>query len=193
MAKLIFVTGGSASGKTTIANDMKASLGDSATLISQDMFYKPTKSHDTNYDIPSAFDWEMQRDVFKKLGNGEEVEIPVYSFKDHDRIGHTKITPADIVIFEGLFTFWDDKLSSLADFQIFIDTPSDTRLARRIKRDVEERGRDPLDIVKRWQEDVQPSFKKYINTMKSKADIIVPWEKVKEKAISALISVVKGI
>lgn len=193
MSKIIFVTGGSASGKTTIAKNIKEALGEDAILISQDMFYIPTKSDDTNYDIPSAFDWKLQNEVFKKIQNGESVEIPIYCFEKHDRIGTTKIQSHDIIIFEGLFTFWDDELIEKADFQIFVDTPSDTRLARRLIRDVKERGRDPLQVINRWQNDVQPSFLKYINEMRSKADIIVPWIKVREKTLSALIFAIRGI
>lgn len=193
MAKLIFVTGGSASGKTTIAKNIAESLGDSATLISQDMFYKPTKSNETNYDIPSAFDWDLQIEVFKKLSRGEEVEIPHYSFELHDRDGVTKIKPSSVIIFEGLFTFWNHELTKLADFQIFVDTPSDTRLARRLLRDVKDRNRDPIEVIERWQKDVQPSFLKYISEMKAHADIIIPWIKVKEKSIGALLSIIKGL
>ena len=193
MAKLIFVTGGSASGKTTIAKNIKEALGDSAVLISQDMFYKSTSSNKTNYDEPEAFDWKLQKEVFNDIKSKKEVKIPIYSFEEHRRVGETSIKPAEVIIFEGLFTFWDEELANLADFQIFVDTPSDTRLARRLKRDISERGRDPVDVLERWQNDVQPSFLKYINVMKEHADIIVPWTKVKEKAVSALLSAIRGL
>ena len=193
MPKLIFVTGGSASGKTTIANQLKESLGDSAILLSQDMFYKDSASSETNFDIPAAFDWELQEQVFEKLKLGEEIEVPIYSFEEHKRVGSKTITPKEIVIFEGLFTFWDHKIAKFADLQIFVDTPSDTRLARRIIRDVEERKRDPLEVIKRWQSDVQPSFIKYVNVMKKYADIIIPWEKAKDKSLFALISAIKAL
>ena len=193
MAKLIFITGGSASGKTTIAKSMKDAFGNSATLISQDMFYIPTRSDDTNYDIPEAFDWKLQEEILTKLSNNMDVEIPIYSFEKHDRIGFQKVNATEVIIFEGLFTFWDEIVANLADFQIFVDTPSDTRLARRIMRDVEERGRDPIEVINRWQKDVQPSFLKYVDTMKKHADLIIPWEKVKNKAMFALISTIKAM
>lgn len=193
MAKLIFITGGSASGKTTVANNIVEELGDKITLISQDMFYKPTQSNDTNYDIPSAFDWELQLQVFEDLRNGKPTKVPVYSFEKHDRIGWETIVPKDTVIFEGLFTFWNFDLTAMADLQIFVDTPSDTRLARRLKRDVNERGRDPLMVIERWQKDVQPSFLKYIHIMKEHADIIIPWSKVNKKSVRVILAAVEDI
>ena len=193
MSKILFVTGGSASGKTTISQNIKKALGDRATLISQDMFYIPTKSDKANYDIPQAFDWDLQKQILNELKKNREVSIPIYSFEEHDRVGSIKVRPSEIIIFEGLFTFWDYELTKLADFQIFVDTPSDTRLARRLKRDIEERGRETIEVITRWQKDVQPSFVKYIKTMKKHADIIVPWTKVKSKAVSALITIIQNI
>lgn len=193
MPKLIFVTGGSASGKTTIANQLKESLNDRAVLLSQDMFYKEVGSADENFDVPSAFDWELQEKVFEKLKQNKAVKVPIYCFEKYKRIGYSKIVPKDIIIFEGLFTFWDHKIAKHADFQIFVDTPSDTRLARRIVRDIKERNRDPLKIIERWQNDVQPSFIKYVSTMKKYADIIIPWEQSKDKSIFALLSTIKAL
>ncbi len=149
MPKMIFITGGSASGKTTLANQMKAKFGKDAILISQDAFYKPTGNPNTNYDVPKAFDFKLQKEIFTKLANGESVEIPVYNFAKHDRDGVRTIMPAPIIIFEGLFTFHDSTLLRNADLKIFVDTPSDTRLGRRIIRDVKERDRDVAEVIAR--------------------------------------------
>lgn len=193
MSKLIFVTGGSASGKTTIASQLQRSLGENALLLSQDMFYKEVGSSDENFDVPDAFDWELQEAIIEKLKKGEDVEIPIYSFEEYRRTGYEIVKAKPVIIFEGLFTFWDHKIAKYADLQIFVDTPSDTRLARRLIRDVTERKRDAIEVIQRWQNDVQPSFLKYVDSMKKYADIIVPWEKAKDKSIFALISTIKAL
>lgn len=193
MAKIIFITGGSASGKTTVANHLKESLGSDAVLLSQDMFYKPTKDCKTNYDIPSAFDWDLQHKVIEALRKGKTIEVPQYSFEKHDVVGTRTIKPSNIVVFEGLFVFLDEELRSKSDLLIYVDTPSDTRLARRLSRDIKERGRKPLEIIERWLKDVQPSYIEFIHPMKRRADIILPWEQAKEKGLTTLISAIKDI
>lgn len=188
--KIIFITGGSASGKTTLALQIKEAMGDKATLISQDMFYKPTQAKNVNFDTPEAFDWDLIKKVCLELKEGKTTKIPVYSFETSSRIGWEEVVPQKVIIFEGLFTFYDYELSKSADFKIFVDTPSDTRLARRIMRDVKERGREITSVIKRWEDDVQPSFVKYIKPLKHQSDIIIPWVKVKENAIKAIIATI---
>ncbi len=184
---MIFITGGSASGKTTLALRFKKHFGDKAVLISQDSFYKPTRNPETNYDIPTAFDFELQQKVLDDLKKGKSVKIPNYNYELHDVDGYTDVEPKEILIFEGLFTLHDPDVRALADLSIFVSTPADTRLARRILRDVEERGRSVSDVTTRWIEDVQPAYMKHIVRMKKKADIIVPWSSVNEKAVDALL------
>lgn len=190
---MIFITGGSASGKTTLANQMKAKFGKDAILISQDSFYKPTGNPNTNYDVPKAFDFKLQKEVFARLANGEEVEIPVYNFAKHDRDGSRIITPAPIIIFEGLFTFYDTALLKRAHLKIFVDTPSDTRLGRRILRDVKERGRDVAEVIARWNKDVQPSYKQFISYTKTRADMIIPWTIVNHRATEFLVDTIANL
>ena len=190
MTKLIFITGGSASGKTSLALHLRDTIKNKVTLISQDMFYKPTRSDDTNYDLPSAFDWELQRQVFNDLKNGKDVKIPVYDFATHDRVGETHVKAGDVVLFEGLFTFHDLDMLKNADLKIYVDTPSDTRLARRITRDINERGRKLENVIERWQRDVQPSFNKYISINKYEADLIIPWQKVSSKGVNSIVSTI---
>lgn len=190
MTKLVFITGGSASGKTSLANHLRDTIGNSVTLISQDMFYKPTKSDETNYDLPTAFDWELQKQVFNDLKEGKDVKVPVYDFATHDRIGETHVKAGEVVIFEGLFTFFDQEMLKNADLKIYVDTPSDTRLARRILRDIKERGRNLDDVIQRWQRDVQPSFTKYISINKYEADLIIPWQKVSSQGVNSIVSTI---
>lgn len=185
--KLIIITGGSASGKTHLAAELARHFGKKAVFISQDSFYKPKGGPERNYDEPAAFDFKTQHEALSKLINNEAAEIPVYDFAKHDRVGTQLIEPAEYIIFEGLFTFYDYETAKIADFKIFVDTPADTRLARRIVRDVNERGRDVQEVVNRWIKDVQPSYREYISPMKRYADVIIPWHKLKERAIKSVV------
>lgn len=193
MPKMIFITGGSASGKTTLANQMKAKFGKDAILISQDSFYKSTGNPNANYDVPKAFDFKLQKEVFAALARGEEVEIPIYDFSTHSRNGTRIVTPAPIIIFEGLFTFYDSALLKNADLKVFVDTPADTRLGRRIIRDVKERGRDVAEVIARWNKDVQPSYKQFISNTKNRADMIIPWVIVNHRATEFLVATIANI
>ena len=190
MTKIVFITGGSASGKTSLAEQIKKSIGDSATIISQDRFYKSTSDEKTNYDIPSAFDWELQHKVFNDLKQGKDVTVPIYDYTIHARNGEETIKAGEVIIFEGLFTFHDQELTKLADLKIYVDTPSDTRLARRILRDINERKRDINEVINRWEKDVQSSFIKYISPLKYRADLIIPWQKVSTKGIETVIATI---
>lgn len=192
-AKVIFITGGSASGKTTLANQMKTSFGKDALLISQDVFYKPSGTSDTNFDIPSAFDFDLQRKVLLNLINLQDDNVPIYDYSLHDRVGEKKIKAAPILIFEGLFTFFDKNLLDLADLKIFVDTPADTRLGRRIMRDVVERGRDVKEVISRWTKDVQPSYRQYISHEKQFADMIIPWTVINIRATDFLVSTITNL
>lgn len=188
MAKLILITGGSASGKTTVAESIKETLGDDALLISQDNFYKAKGSPETNYDKPNAFDFEIQNKVITELLNDNSAELPIYDFSKHARVGYKKIEPKEFVIFEGLFSFESKLLTDNALFKIFVDTPADTRLARRALRDVKKRGRKLENVVERWIRDVQPSYKTYISKQKKHSDIIIPWSAINKKSIQVVIS-----
>ncbi len=105
MAKLILITGGSSSGKTTVARNVKEALGEKALFLSQDMFYKPQKTPMKNYDVPEAFDWDLQHQVIRSLKGGKKTNVPIYSFEKNDRIGWKTVNPKSIIVFEGLFSF----------------------------------------------------------------------------------------
>ena len=188
MNKLIIITGGSASGKTTVAESIKEILGNKAVLISQDNFYKEKGSPQTNYDQPGAFDFDLQDKVISALLKDKKTTIPIYDFTLHKRIDNIEIEPKEYIILEGLFTFQSNLLNSNSLFKIFVDTPSDTRLARRVLRDFNTRGRKLEDILERWIRDVQPSYKKYIAKYKKAADIIIPWSAINKKSIKVVIS-----
>jgi uridine kinase len=141
---VIGICGGSASGKTTVAQKIIECLDVPwVTLLSMDCFYKilNRKQHEAaerneyNFDHPDAFDFELMLDVLKKLKEGRKVEVPVYNFCTHAREAHTKtMYGANVIIFEGILTFHSAEVLDILDMKIFVDTDSDIRLARRLKR-----------------------------------------------------------
>lgn len=191
--KIIFITGGSASGKSTLSKQITDHFKTDAVLISQDSFYKTTTNDNFNYDIPDSMDFEKMIAVINKLKNDKSAKVPVYDFVKSKVVGQKLTKPKPIIIFEGLFTLHNYELAHLADFKIFVDTPADTRLARRIIRDVKQRGRTLDSVIKRWIDDVQPSYEKYIKPTKKFVDVVVPWHKIKSRTIEALLITITHI
>ncbi|CAG11268.1 unnamed protein product, partial [Tetraodon nigroviridis] len=151
-AFVIGLCGGSASGKTTVARKIIEALDVPwVVLLSMDSFYKVLSaeeqiraaSNDYNFDHPDAFDFDLLTDTLRKLKQGKSVKIPVYDFTTHGRQKEWKtVYGASVIIFEGIMAFTDKKLLQLLDMKIFVDTDSDIRLVRRLRRDITERGRD---------------------------------------------------
>nr|CAI5857296.1 unnamed protein product [Callosobruchus analis] len=194
---VIGICGGSASGKTTVAQKIIESLGVPwVTLLSMDSFYKVLneKQHDMagrneyNFDHPDAFDFDLLIATLQRLKEGRKVEVPVYNFVTHSRETRTKtMYGANVIIFEGILTFHHQKVVEMLDMKIFVDTDADVRLARRLKRDISQRGRDLEGVLKQYTGMVQPSFNHYIAPLMSHADIIVPRGGENEVAIQLIV------
>ncbi|XP_058640861.1 uridine-cytidine kinase-like 1a isoform X1 [Onychostoma macrolepis] len=183
-AFVIGLCGGSASGKTTVANKIIEALDVPwVVLLSMDSFYKvlsPEEQalaahNDYNFDHPGAFDFELLVTTLRKLKQGKSVKIPVYDFTTHGRQKDWKnVYGASVVIFEGILSFADKELLQLMDMKIFVDTDSDIRLVRRLRRDFTERGRDIEGVIKQYNKFVKPAFEQYIEPTMRLADIVVP-------------------
>jgi uridine kinase len=129
----------------------------------------------TNYDHPSALDHDLLCEHLEKLTRGEAVEVPEYSYTDHTRTANTTtMTPKKVIILEGILLLTDPRLRDLMHATVFMDTPLDICLLRRVKRDVEERGRTMESVLKQYQKTVRPMFMQFIEPSKQYADIIVP-------------------
>lgn len=198
---LIGITGGTGSGKSTVAKAIFKSLSEKNILIiEQDSYYK-NQSHlsmgeriQTNYDHPLAFDSELLYDHLNKLLNGESIEKPIYNFSKHTREDQTiTVDSKDIVILEGIMILEDEKLRDLMDIKIFVDTDSDVRIIRRILRDIKERGRTLDDVVEQYLTTVRPAHLQFIEPSKRYADIIIPEGGYNKVAIDIMISKVKSI
>ncbi|KAG7215993.1 hypothetical protein INR49_003514 [Caranx melampygus] len=132
-------------------------------------------SNDYNFDHPGAFDFELLVTTLRKLKQGKSVKIPVYDFTTHGRQKDWKnVYGASVIIFEGIMSFADKELLQLLDMKIFVDTDSDIRLVRRLRRDITERGRDIEGVIKQYNKFVKPAFEQYIEPTMRLADIVVP-------------------
>ncbi|XP_008395418.1 uridine-cytidine kinase-like 1 isoform X3 [Poecilia reticulata] len=183
-AFVIGLCGGSASGKTTVANKIIEALDVPwVVLLSMDSFYKVLNKdeqelaakNEYNFDHPDAFDFELLITVLRKLKKGKSIKVPVYDFTSHSRRKEWKtVYGANVVIFEGILAFANKELLKLLDMKVFVDTDSDIRLIRRLKRDVSQRGRDINGIIKQYNKFVKPAFEQYIEPTVQVADIVVP-------------------
>lgn len=197
---VIGVSGGSASGKTTVANRIKKECKDSVELLSHDFYYIP---HDDlpieeraklNYDHPNAFDTELLISDIKKLKQLIPIERPVYSYSKHTRLSETvKVNPAKVIIVEGFMIFENSELRDLMDIKIFVDTDADERLIRRIIRDVNERGRSLESVLTQYTNTVKPMHEQFVEPYKKYSDIIIPRGGMNDVAIDMLIHRIKAI
>ena len=178
---VIGVAGGTGSGKTTLVKALVNRFGDNISVLSHDNYYKrhdemsyEERTH-LNYDCPDAFDTDMMIEHLRLLKQGRSIHCPVYDFKVHNRSGETiEIEPRPVILVEGILIFADPALSDLMDIRVFVDADADVRLARRVLRDTEKRGRTVRSVVEQWQNTVKPMHEKYVEPSKKNADIIVP-------------------
>ncbi|MCD7859191.1 MAG: uridine kinase [Firmicutes bacterium] len=178
---VIGIAGGTSSGKTTLMRNIVASCGDGVTVLSHDNYYKrrddlPYEERcKINYDEPAAFDTSLMIYHLDELRHGRAVECPVYDFTIHNRTNEVlRIEPKDVIIVEGILIFENEELRSMMDMKIFVDADADTRVCRRIKRDVNKRGRTIESVIEQYHATVKPMHEKYVEPTKRYADIIVP-------------------
>jgi len=178
---VIGIAGGSGSGKTTLLKNIMETFGPAITVISHDNYYK---RHDEmtyeercklNYDEPAALETDLMVRQLEQLRQGEEILCPVYDFTVHNRSDDTiLIKPERVIIVEGILIFENKALRDLMDIKIFVDTDADIRICRRIKRDVNKRGRSLESVILQYQQTVKPMHEKYVEPSKKYADIVVP-------------------
>lgn len=178
---VIGIAGGTGSGKTTLMKNLVEHFGDLVTVMSHDNYYK---RHDElsyeercliNYDEPAAFDTSLMAYHLECLRRGEAIECPVYDYTVHNRSNETvRIEPRPVIIVEGILIFENEPLRDLMDIRIFVDTDADIRLCRRIKRDVNKRGRSVESVLTQYQTTVKPMHDLYVEPSKKYANIVVP-------------------
>ena len=196
---IIGVAGGSASGKTTVANRLKEEFAESVALLNHDCYYK---AHDEmpfeercklNYDHPTAFDTERLIQDILQLKSGNVIERPVYDYSIHNRAKETvRVEPARVIIVEGFLIYENVELRDLMDIKIFVDTDADERIIRRILRDVKERGRSLDSVIDQYTETVKPMHEQFVEPTKKYADVIIPRGGMNEVAVKMLIERIKA-
>lgn len=179
---IIGVTGGSGGGKTSVSREILNHFADAkVAMIEHDSYYKD-QSHLTfderiltNYDHPLAFDTDLMIEHIKELQAGRPVDIPIYDYTQHTRSDKTyRQEPQDVFIVEGILVLEDERLRDLMDIKLFVDTDDDIRIIRRIKRDMEERGRSLDSIIEQYTTVVKPMYHQFIEPTKRYADIVIP-------------------
>ena len=177
---LIGIAGGTGSGKSTFAQRLLALFPNEITVISYDNYYKPQDHLEfeerikTNYDCPDALDTDLLVNHLRKLQDGEAVDVPNYDFKIHTRKAEmTRLAPSPVIIVDGILTFHDERLREMFDIKIFTDADADERILRRLRRDVNERGRDIDGVINQYLGTVKPMHGIYVEPTKKYADIII--------------------
>ena len=178
---IVGIAGGSASGKTTIVNNIKELFQNDIELISHDNYYLSNDDKTMeervklNYDHPSSFDtYKMIEDV-KKLKEGEIIYRPVYDYTQPTRAEEVvEVHPKKVIILEGILILEDPRLRDLMDIKVFVDTDADERLMRRILRDTQERGRTVESVLNQYVTTVKPMHEQFVEPSKKYADIIIP-------------------
>ena len=199
MNKIILIAGGSASGKTYVANSVLNTLkSEDITRITIDDFYKDNshlpleERRKINFDHPKSIDFKLLYEVLSSLKEGKEVDIPTYDFTIHCRSNVTKhIIPRKIIIVEGIFALVNKRIRELSDLNIFINASSENRFLRRLKRDQEERGRTFDYVVNQYVNVVAPAYEEIIAPTKMFADLIISNDGIENKSLEILTSIIK--
>ena len=198
---LITIAGGTASGKSTVVKEIiKHFSKEEVRVICQDNYYKAQDNltleerTQINYDHPNSFDTDL---MFSQLGDlleGKTIQMPIYDFKVHNRSNEIKvINPSKVIILEGILTLYDKRIRDLSDILIYVESDPDIRFIRRLKRDIEERGRDMNGVIMQYLTTVKPMYDEYIAPTKRYADIIIPNDVKHDVAIEILSAKIKEI
>ncbi|KNC53701.1 uridine kinase [Thecamonas trahens ATCC 50062] len=177
---VVGLAGGTACGKTSVCKRIISELDlPWCTFLSMDVFYKDlpagTDPSEYNFDHPDAVDWELMLQTLTDLRDGKAVRVPVYDFTTNSRKHWVPVYGADVILFEGLFALYDERVRELLDLKIYVDADPDVRLARRLRRDQIDRGRTVTSILAQYERFVKPAFHTFIAPTLKHADIVLPY------------------
>jgi uridine kinase len=177
---IIGIAGGTASGKTTLANILNKSFEDEVTILKHDYYYYNKSYFDVeegkiNFDHPGSFETDLLVKHLQKLKKGMSIYRPMYSYKTNERLEEKMLVkPSPIIIVEGILIFHYERLRQLFDLNIYVETDADVRLLRRISRDINQRNRTFESVKKQYLTTVKPMHEKYVRPTRYKSDIIIP-------------------
>lgn len=196
---IIGIAGGTGSGKTTVVRQIMDELkNEEVDVISQDSYYQDT-SHlpfeerkKINFDHPKSIDFDLLVSHLKDLRDGKSIEEPIYSFQEHNRTKETRtIHPRKVIIVEGILILTHADIRDMFDIKIYVHADSDERLIRRLKRDINERGRDLDEVLWRYQTTLKPMHQQFIEPTKEFADIIIPTNRYNTVAVDIVQTIIK--
>ena len=198
---VIGVAGGTGSGKSTLVKRLQEAFrDDDVATLCHDYYYKghPELSYEErtklNYDHPQAFDTDMMVEHIRALKNNVPIERPVYSFVAHNRTEETvPVKPSKVIIIDGILIFENKELRDLMDIKVYVDTDADIRLARRILRDVRDRGRSMESVITQYTTTVKPMHEEFVEPSKRYADVIIPEGGFNSVAVAMLIQNIRSI
>lgn len=198
---LIGITGGTGSGKSTIAKAIYSKFSeDCIAMIEHDSYYKNQSGLSfeervkTNYDHPSAFDTDLMLKHLQDLIDGKSIEKPIYDFEKHTRREETILVKSkSIIIVEGIMILEDERLRDILDIKIYVDTDADVRIIRRLVRDINERGRTVESVIEQYLNVVRPMHMQFVEPTKRYADIIIPEGGHNQVAIDLLVANINQI
>jgi uridine kinase len=198
---IIGIAGGTGSGKTTIAERIAEALPrELVAIVQHDSYYRDRtdltfeEKGALNFDHPDALETPLLVEQLRDLQAGNTIEVPIYDFSTHSRSkDRMRVTPRPIVIVEGILVFVDEALRSLFDIKIFVDTDSDIRVFRRIRRDMEQRGRSFQSVREQYYATVRPMHLEFVEPSKRWADVIIPEGGRTEVALDLVVSKARSV
>lgn len=198
---IIAVAGGSASGKTTVVEEILEKLDvDSVLIMKHDDYYKDQSTmtledrYQTNYDHPDSLDNDLLVSHVKMLVQGKEVLKPTYDFIMHTRSDvKEKVRPKRVIILEGILILTDKKLRDLSDIKLFVELDDDLRFIRRLQRDIKERGRSIDSVITQYLTTVKPMYHQFVEPTKRYADVIIPNNVKHDVAVDIIVAKIKAI
>jgi uridine kinase len=199
-ALVVGIAGATGSGKTTVAERLAAAIEGSVAFLQHDSYYRdrPDLTYEqrceSNFDHPDSLETELLVAHIQQLCFGKAVGVPVYDFTTHRRRPEVEsVKPAPVIIVEGILVLADEELRSLLDIKVFVDTDADIRVFRRIRRDIEQRGRSFESVRHQYYKSVRPMTLQYVEPSKRWADIIIPEGGRNEVALDLLVSKLQSV
>jgi len=198
---LVGIAGGSGAGKTTLVNaiseKLKALASIEATIVNHDSYYKEyshlskTEKDKLNFDHPNSLDNHLFVEHLALLKQGQSVLAPVYDFATHSRLTNTIIIkPSSVILVDGILLLVEPKIREILDIKIFLDTPADIRILRRLHRDINERGRTVESVINQYLATVRPMHEQFVEPSKQYADLILFGENWSESQLETVINLI---
>jgi len=198
---LVGIAGGSGAGKTTLVNliseKLKALASIEATIVNHDSYYKEyshlskTEKDKLNFDHPNSLDNRLFVEHLALLKQGQSVLAPVYDFATHSRLTNTIIIkPSSVILVDGILLLVEPKIREILDIKIFLDTPADIRILRRLHRDINERGRTVESVINQYLTTVRPMHEQFVEPSKQYADLILFGENWSESQLETVINLI---